>query len=360
MKRIAYNILPHDGLRKGKFVLEAERMKEYAQSVLNWIADIPTGVAVIQEHEHGTQELGRVIDGYWEDQTGLWVIAEFEPETYAYVKEMRIKRVSGGFAKGFEDRKGNKRPLVLFELSLVTSPMFHDQKPAQEILNPLPLAPNDNLQRVNLSIKHNWKEIQHPEEKKMNETNETVPTISENLETPEAEEELKEDYEKLEPEEVEEVDPLDVLRERLLAVEGKLKELADKLEPAEEEEVAETEEEEVEEAVRESEEEELRARLQVLRETNGKNTNGWSEDELVSLRMKLPEAYEKKIAEFSANNTNPFNLPLKGEVQTKVLGSTAETRTLSESEAFLKAKEEFEAGGSFLASYLKLTGKEAE
>jgi hypothetical protein len=352
MKRIKYNILPPDGLKKGNFVLEADIMEEYARSVINWIAAIPTGIAVIQEHEHGTQELGRVVAGEWDEKTGLWAIAEFTDDMYAYVKAMNIKRVSGGFAKSFEDRRGVVHPLVMFELSLVTSPMYHDQLPPEELSVKLPMKGVRPENTVTLSMKPNIIDDTLT-------TYEEEPNMETNMETNEQELAAKDEevaeapLEDLEtPEEgEEEVDPMVALQERVLALEGAIAALMkDKEEEsAAEEEVAESKDEELEE---DKEKEELKARLDVLRDISGKNVSGWSEDELVELKMATPRAYAKKVAEFKSVGASLSALPDINDTVSKVLGGRVDKTSISEEEAELKAMEVFKAGGSYVDTYL--------
>jgi hypothetical protein len=372
-KRVKYNVLPADGLRKGDFVLEANKMKLYAQSVIEWIQDIPTGVAIIQEHEHGTKELGRVVDAEWNAKTGLWVIAEFTEENFNLIEGLNIKRVSGDFTKNFSDRRGNKRPLVMFELSLVTAPMFHDQLPAQLLTSKLPLGGSQSqTARLTLRTPFELLEVQTSNQtnigdKPMKNVKEETKIAEEleatNLEAePEVEPEVEMESEE-EPEE--EVDPMEAVLARLLRLEGEMAELRkayetkvevekEEAEEAPEKEEAEVSDEEKKE-IEDEEKSELRARLDVLRDVNGKNLSGWTEDELVRLKMTLPEVYAKKVSEFGANKTT-LGLPNIKEVQTKVLGGKIETKPLDEETAILKAKEAFEAGGSFFETWSKLRG----
>lgn len=365
LRRVKYNILPPDGLKKGAFVLEASKMKTYAQSIIDWIRDIPTGIAVIQEHEHGTTELGRVVDGEWDSKTGLWAIVEYTPEMYARVKAMNIKRVSGGFAKDFADRKGNKRPLVMFELSLVTSPMYHDQQPAQELsvslFDSLPAA-----NRATLSMRANSIDLQHTtynEETNMEANMEQTETNEVIEETQlEAEEEAPMESAEMVEEEEEEVDPMVALAERVLALEGLVAELQ-KYHEEEEAVVADEEEEAAsddEELAEDKEKEELKARLDVLRDIAGKQTNGWTEDDLVELRMSAPKAYRKKVAEFKSPSNTLSALPDINSVESKVRGGRIDRTEVSEDAAFLKAKEAFENGGSFFDTYMELTTQGAK
>jgi hypothetical protein len=117
-------------------------------------------------------------------------------------------------------------------------------------------------------------------------------------------------------------------------------------EPAEEVEAEAVEEEEDEKV-------ELSARVEVLRDLHSVELGAWTEDELVEVKMRAPKAYAKVVTSLKAARKP---VQTSGAPRSKALGSTGSTVTLSQEEAFVKAKEEFERGGSFADAYRRLSG----
>jgi len=240
-----------------------------------------------------------------------------DSEVAAAVTERKLHRVSVKLIKGFQDFRGKLWSAVLAHVGLVKNPMYHEQRPFEVALS------QDSHESVHIEAQFS-------------------------IEEPEMEKEYEE---KVETEEVEaEMDP--VLAEamtRVAALEERLAALEERLaEPAAEPEV----EAEVETEEEDEEKVEMSARIEVLRGLRGVNLGGWSEDELVELKLRAPKAYGKVISGLGKA------APGKTAPASRALGSTTSTVTLTAEEAFDKAKAEFERGGSFASTFRRLTGGE--
>jgi hypothetical protein len=331
MKVVLYHILPRTGVTKRSFSLPGKKIQRYANSLKAWVKSQPLGVAMDLHHDEKSPEVGTVVDIHLKPD-GIWAEVQHTQEQFDYVQSQGFKRVSGRFYKNFVDFDKRKWDLVLQHLSFVKSPMFHSQAAPQTL-------------RATMA------------ERLGSGTYCEFSTKLKNFIKEQGELEMPKDYEKeeevMETEEVIEVSPVEAAMEALMARVAALEAAVEamKAEAEEEEEAPDDEPSEMEVDEEEDEEKvELSARVQVLRDTRGRSLHGWSEDELVEVKLSAPNAYKKLVS------TLPSDKPAKTPTATpvsKVAGSTANLSALSDEEAFKKAKEAFEKGENFLASYNK-------
>lgn len=297
----AYHILPLDGIQKGEFIVEADKVEDYANSMKEWVRAAENGVAMIVSHRDLSREVGTVRDVEL-DSEGVWAIVDHTPEEFSLVTEMGWRRVSGQFIKGYEQfKEGAKRvwDMILGHLAFVTSPHFHEQKAPK-------LVPSGQYSEMAC---FSLEGEQKPTKELTNLTNQEE-TMAEKDETPkvpeslEAREEPKEELYKDEKEKMEMEDRLEALEAEVGGLKSALDEAMERLaalegdEPEGGEDEAEAEEEH-------DEREEMSARIEVLRETAGLSLGSFDEDSLVELKMKTPKAYEKVIGEFSSRTSEP-------------------------------------------------------
>lgn len=342
--KIRAHILPADQLSKGSWNLDiAGRTDELVASLNRWILENGPETIPLLLGSHDSENRPAV--GYLEsahaDEDGVWLVSSItDPAAGAEVLSKRIRRVSARLASDAVDYRNREWPLVVRHVALVHEPQFHDQRPVQVVDLTVTDPASSFIAEGDLVV------IPQNGESKMDQNAQTQTHADLDAGTPPEPpaEDMAADKDK---------DLSSDLTTALATLAELITELRALMPPAPANEDPEDPEEPVDLSARVQE---LEARNQVLRDVQGKLVAGWTEEELVDLCAKTPDAYRKIVSGFQA----PSRREEPPTQASKALGvdlSAAPARAKDPEQAFRDAEKAFERGGKFLETFASLVGE---